>query len=413
MAQVASIELIEKKRKEFEGTGALPPGATNKQVVDFINQQQAGLAAIGGPRAQELVAPDTEALAREQAQTLEAEKIGLERERRALEAAQAAEKTKAEGRRERIRGDILAGQELGKELIPTGSLGRVDEGAIRTDISSDVQEILRRRREGLDTGLSTGEQNIQRDRAGQEINRAVETQRRSLQALQSRLGVRGGTAAAQQVQTLQSGIQARGEFERDLFLENERIKRENLDKFEGAVSRAEQDQLGRQLAQIDLQKFNLQQAAQERFGQVGASLGFAQFSQAEIAAEKGAAAQVAAARAQGGGGGGVTVICTELHRQGYLSNDIMEKDRNFGIHIRKTDPAVYAGYIMWAPTVVKIMKKSKLFTKTISLLAVPWATYMAGGDSKLGKFVMNVGSYLCKKLFQIKNSLSKKGDIHG
>lgn len=276
-------------------------------------------------------------------------------------------------RRERIRGDIQAGIGLGKEIIGEGSLGRqtetgqvstklgrattrdVTEGLGRTTTqfrqgrSSEIADILARRKENLQ-GLGRQELQAERDRAGQEISRQSESQRRQLAAIQARTGVRGGTAAAQQLGAISAGAQTRANFERDLFLKNEQIKREALGQFETSVSAAEQSEFGRRAAGAELEKFNLgqqfrerglqsenisrqlatqqfnlgqefrtrglesanvaasiererfnlQQQAQEKFGQQAVALGFAQLASGEVTAEQASQAQNAAAAASSG-----------------------------------------------------------------------------------------------------------------
>lgn len=207
--------------------------------------------------------------------------------------------SKEELRRTNIRKDLDLGKDLGQELIGTGSLGRLEEGQFAQERSADVKDIIERRRAALD-GMSAQEQRVRRDEAGQEINRNVETQRRRLQAIQASQGLRGATAAAQQTQVLLGGIQQRGAFERALFLENEAAKRQALNSFETSVIGAEQREAENLAANLELQRFNLQQAAQERFGQISTALGFSDLVQKDRAAEMAAEAQRAAAAASSG-----------------------------------------------------------------------------------------------------------------
>jgi hypothetical protein len=77
------------------------------------------------------------------------------------------------------------------------------------------------------------------------------------------------------------------------------------------------------------------------------------------------------------GGGlvdGLTVICTELHRQGYLSDEIIEKDAEFGRTIRVESPEVYQGYRLLADPVVVRMQKSKVFTAIVAKVALRTTT---------------------------------------
>lgn len=90
-----------------------------------------------------------------------------------------------------------------------------------------------------------------------------------------------------------------------------------------------------------------------------------------------------------------TVICTELYKQGYYTNELYMRDIAYGAWVRSTKPEVYVGYRMWADYVVSGMQKSKLFTKVVALLAVPWAKNMAGESNKLGAFISFIGEPIC------------------
>lgn len=100
--------------------------------------------------------------------------------------------------------------------------------------------------------------------------------------------------------------------------------------------------------------------------------------------------------------GGMTVICTELHRQGYISDAIVEMDESYGRRIRKSDPLVYIGYMVWAPTVVGWMQKSKIVTSIVASLGVPWAKDMAYDGSSLGKLINKIGSKICRTIGKVK-----------
>lgn len=242
-----------------------------------------------------------------------------------------------------IERDIASGVELGKELIADKSLGRIDtglgrvdaelgrvkEGQFKAERSEDIEDVIKRRREAL-SGLSGTEQQTRRDIALGEIGRSEQLQQRQLQAIQSQTGVRGGTAAAQQIDLLRQSNIARANFERDLFLQNEQIKRQALTDFERSVTAAEateaertaanvqltqfnlaqqlrerelsQFNLEQQRAERELEKFNLQQTARERFGQLSVGLGVASLVQGDVASQRAVEAQKAAAAAAGSGG---------------------------------------------------------------------------------------------------------------
>jgi hypothetical protein len=149
--------------------------------------------------------------------------------------------------------DVMAGQTWGKSIIGEGSLGRSDE-----------------------EGLTGPEQAAARNQAYQRIQGATATNLRALKAAQGGQGIRGATAASQQMGVQAEGAQQKMGFEQDLLLQNRSIQEES-------------------------KRFNLQQAAAEKYAQVGAGMGFAQIGAAQRGANINASAQVAAARQSGGG----------------------------------------------------------------------------------------------------------------
>lgn len=94
-------------------------------------------------------------------------------------------------------------------------------------------------------------------------------------------------------------------------------------------------------------------------------------------------------------GGGMTIICTELARQGYLSSEVMDLDAEYGAFVRATRPEVYNGYIFLATPVVKFMKKSPMFSKFIAIFGVAWAKNMAGEYNTLGSVISTIGEPIC------------------
>lgn len=86
-----------------------------------------------------------------------------------------------------------------------------------------------------------------------------------------------------------------------------------------------------------------------------------------------------------------TVICTELHRQGIMDDETYKKDAFFGSCLLLTDPHAMYGYRMMAAPVVRLMKKSKVFTRLIAIPALAWADQMAGKENFAGKAIMLAG----------------------
>jgi len=117
-----------------------------------------------------------------------------------------------------------------------------------------------------------------------------------------------------------------------------------------------------------------------------------------------------------GGGGGGSVICTELHRQGYMSDKIFEADQKFGRLVAQNDPEVLIGYHFWANPIVKLMQISPTVTHLVCLFAMPWAHEMAfrmGVKKKgnlFGKFLMATAIPACRMIGRIKARKVKSKD---
>jgi len=94
-----------------------------------------------------------------------------------------------------------------------------------------------------------------------------------------------------------------------------------------------------------------------------------------------------------------TVICTELYRQGLLDKEIYLADSTYGALL---DDAVLIGYHSWAEGIASKMRDSKILTRVVSLIAIPWAKEMAfqmGTLDKghwLGKAMNIVGIPICR-----------------
>ena len=97
-----------------------------------------------------------------------------------------------------------------------------------------------------------------------------------------------------------------------------------------------------------------------------------------------------------------TVICTELHRQGLMSDELYAADASYGWLMEHTDPAAVRGYRSWATKWVRLMSVSALFTHLVALLAIPWAKEMAyrlgqyDRGTLIGKILFAVGTPICR-----------------
>jgi len=88
-----------------------------------------------------------------------------------------------------------------------------------------------------------------------------------------------------------------------------------------------------------------------------------------------------------------TVICTELHRQGIMSDEVFETDKSFG---KKQDIETIAGYHTWAIPLASLMRKYKIVTWVITPIAMAWAEDMAGGKNMFGKILNKIGIPICR-----------------
>lgn len=103
-------------------------------------------------------------------------------------------------------------------------------------------------------------------------------------------------------------------------------------------------------------------------------------------------------KAPGGGGflGMDSVICTELYKQGYMDLATYAKDSEYGRQLYKESPEVIVGYHFWAKPIVKLMKKSPIFTKIVSYPALKWARHIANEENSIfGILAVNIGQPIC------------------
>lgn len=96
-----------------------------------------------------------------------------------------------------------------------------------------------------------------------------------------------------------------------------------------------------------------------------------------------------------------TVICSELYRQGLMPHEIYLKDITYGMLLEKTDPHAMAGYRWMAAPVVRLMKKSKFFTRLIAVPALAWADNIAGKENFTGKAILLTGIPLCRFVHRV------------
>ena len=112
-------------------------------------------------------------------------------------------------------------------------------------------------------------------------------------------------------------------------------------------------------------------------------------------------------------GGDKTVLCSLLHRRGYLSEEIWRLDAAYGQLTRDTDPDVYDGYYTWAQPLVEWIEKDSMLAKigfyTLALpLVSSWAKHIAHKmepenhkDNLLGRMILTIGVPSCRAIGKI------------
>jgi len=102
--------------------------------------------------------------------------------------------------------------------------------------------------------------------------------------------------------------------------------------------------------------------------------------------------------AQAGAPKGGKVLCTELHAQGLLSDEIYEADSEYAKRIHHY---VISGYHFWAKPLVRLMQKSKLATSIVKPIIMAWAYEMAykmdvtDKPNYFGKVLEAIGIPIC------------------
>lgn len=250
----------------------------------------------------------------------------------------------------------------------------------------DFKDILEKRKAGLG-GFSSEEAAAQRAQMALGLGRQQEAARRQLLAAQAKSGIKGGAAAAQQGRFAEQAMAQRAGSEQELFIKNIAEQQKRLKEYE------------------DLQKA-------QQFGGLAAELTRWQMAQAESAAQKQLKAADIAAQGQVQAAKEGKIICTELYHQGLMDHDTFEADQAFGRIMWQKDPAVMVGYHAWARPLVRLMKRSRLFTKVVAFFALPWAKEMdhrmgaQHNGSKFGKALMAFGVPFCRL---IGKALKKRG----
>lgn len=96
---------------------------------------------------------------------------------------------------------------------------------------------------------------------------------------------------------------------------------------------------------------------------------------------------------------GLSAICTELYVQGKMPYNVYVADMKYGHKLSMERPEVLEGYHLWAKPLVRLMRKSQLFTNLIKYPALSWANHIAGiKPSLFGSFCQTFGEAGCAVL---------------
>ena len=102
------------------------------------------------------------------------------------------------------------------------------------------------------------------------------------------------------------------------------------------------------------------------------------------------------------------IICSELHRQGVLSDEVFKADQAFGRYAMRRYPNCLWGYYFVATPIVALMKRSKLITKVVSIPALHWAQWMFDGNDDIGFAINVLGSMFCWPFGKVFGKFAKK-----
>lgn len=153
------------------------------------------------------------------------------------------------------------GERLAKKVIGP-------EGLERLGTDPEIQEVMARRKQMADEGISQAEQEALRTKLARQMMQAE--QAAGLRLGGALGGAQGAAAAAQQRSLMAQGMQARAGIERDIFLAQEEAKRVGLDKYATSLS--------------DVKLFDIGQASKERDIMQSSIMGYEQMASAERAA---------------------------------------------------------------------------------------------------------------------------------
>lgn len=230
-------------------------------------------------------------------------------------------------------------------------------------------------------------------------------------------GAKGASAMAQARSLQAQGMMGRANIERDIFLDNEKMKVQGLQGMTTGMAGEQASLQGLQSATDSyttslgqVKQFDIGQKTTEKQLRGSMAMQYEQMASAERAAKVAAEAQVAAAKAQKSEG--ITVVCTEMHRQGIIDTATWEANTGFGKYLYRVDPYGYFGYMSWGLPLANAMSKSKIITKIATPFMKGWINYIAGEETLFNKTMYVLGRQFGNTLISIKKKF-KQASLKG
>ena len=93
-----------------------------------------------------------------------------------------------------------------------------------------------------------------------------------------------------------------------------------------------------------------------------------------------------------------TVLCSELNRQGVMSDELFSKD---SLASKSLSNTALKGYRLWAIPLVYKMRNSHSVTSFLTPFVMAFANELAGNSNLLGKFELAIGIPLCELIYSI------------
>jgi len=314
---------------------------------------------------------------------------------------------KAEQDRNKLGKDLERGAETSAKLVDKYADGAFDkiqdsdfykEGVSRQKGVLDERTSLLAAQKEQAKGMTSQEMQMMRGKARQSIAGQTQSNLRQIAAMQAQMGVRGGTAGAQQMQAMLAGQNAQAGMEQQLMMQQRAMQQQGLQGVNQAIGSYEGSSNALSQAQGQAFTFDIGTAGQ-RLGMIGqGATSLAGMQSSERINQVNADASIKAAKAQGSGGGG-SVVCTVTCEQGFLPLNILRADENFSRN--NLSKEVITGYHSWGIPLAQFMKNNKWLTFILSPITKAWAyqmAYLEGEYNKpniLGKILLKVGVPIC------------------